>query len=398
MEASAHALPLLDFGTALTLNQKEYEEYVKTEIGPALQQGICQVQFSQDETERMATNRAAAKAAIEEFFKLSKEQKLTCTQDIGMDIHEFFNLSIEKRVAYMDEYQKRTNQMPFESGFMPYGVRRSEDLKEMIQFGIGLSKTFNQKVVGASGNIWPDQYLPHFQEAVMTYYADLQSISRTTLSIIQTYLGLSGDILLANTSDSVNQSRILHYLPLSEAPAELQGDLTFASGHVDRGTVTVIYPEEGLQGLSPETDVYEPITATEGNHVIFTGAAMEIISDGIIPAKYHRVTPTEKTARDGRIAMPFFQNANGNFMFGGTERFPIPVTYHESCVMFGSQILAIQKTAAKLMGDNDSMATTLRSMWQQISQGEKLSTEMEARRVSILHEAAGQCYDPALRS
>lgn len=104
--------------------------------------------------------------------------------------------------------------------------------------------------------------------------------------------------------------RFLHYFGNQEPGSEI------AAGHVDKGGFTLHLYEShaGVERLTYETRVWEPMPLSHKETVIIPGTGLQNRSKGQLKGLCHRVVATEETANNGRYsAVCFFDFAHRRY-------------------------------------------------------------------------------------
>ena len=173
----------------------------------------------------------------------------------------------------------------------------ARDLKEYFQ-------------IGAEGEIPPPDELA---DDILEYRGIAFELGRELLSWIDGQLpedvaSQLEEPLADMLSLKASLLRVLHYFPLTgdEAP-----NAERAAAHEDINLITLLPVSEqpGLQVLDRQGN-WVDVDSSRGALIINTGDMLSEATDGYFPSTTHRVlNPSGETARESRIAIPFFLTA-----------------------------------------------------------------------------------------
>lgn len=367
---------------------EDVRDYVKKEAGPILRHGIVQV----SQHDIPSDVKEAAYTDMRSFFALDEERKAEFVDDMSLGEvtnDDFKAMSNDEKKAHMSQVANARGLRPFERGFVPYGTMRVEDWKDMWQLGPERPSLMFNTQSGAhelkeTPNIWPDKYIPTFRDNTLALYERMKDVCEDGLRIVAIDLDLDPEFFAAHHDQSSDLMRILNYKPYKDAPE----GTTFATAHRDRDAATCIFPESGLQEKEIESGEWVNLETDPGNVVLFTGIVPDGISNGLYPAKIHRV-PAPEPGQLGydtpRMTVPFFKNMDQDFevapvqeairQSGGVVKYPLSMNFGQTARDTGSQWNVVQDYARDEMGLSEV-------------------TDDPA----IVRQAIDAVYDPALRS
>jgi len=154
----------------------------------------------------------------------------------------------------------------------------------------------------AEPNAWPAREpAPGWRQAMLAYFAQMESLGTALLYALTDYLGLPRDEVAARFDQGNSTLRLLNYPPRPEAltvgeplPDELRGDdgrpQLVTGRHTDACALSLLWQREpGLQGQAPDGTWYT--VPPEPNSVsVHLGDVVEQLTGGRLPATPHRVT------------------------------------------------------------------------------------------------------------
>ena len=390
-------LPTLDLGKFRQLYKefnegargfKDVEAFVKQEAAPILRNGIVQVSTHEIPTEV----KEAAYRDMRTFFALSDEEKneyVDAEFISRMPIEDFLSESWEKRDEIKKEHTQETGVRPFERGYAPYGTYTKIDWKDMYQIGperpvkLYDVETGKHRIEEMSDNIWPTDRIATFKQNVTELQERMEAVVQDGLRIVAIDLDLDPEFFASQNQYSLDLLRILNYRPYKDAPEQT----TLAKPHVDRNAGTCMFPESGLQERDIETGKWVDLETDDGNVVLFTGIVPDAISNGLYPAKLHRVPgpkPGDVGYDEPRMTVPFFKGMDQDFQIepvaaavkeAGKVRYPLSMNYGQMARDLGSQWTKAQEYASGEMGLD------------------KVTADHQ-----VIQKAIDAVYDPALRS
>jgi len=215
----------------------------------------------------------------------------------------FFALSQAERDAVL-----LTNSAQYR-GYLPIGARGSDtdrprDLLESFNVGreLGPDDPFVREGKPLHGpNQWPAG-LTGFREAVLDYYATMETLMRRLLDAVGLSMGLPRGALLEHYRQPITQLRLLHY----PAQDDTIHDMIGARPHRDIGVITILLQDD-VGGLEVLNNMGEWVVAPPlpGTLIInFGDMARRMTNDRFLAAQ-HRVV--NRYGRE-RYSVPFFVN------------------------------------------------------------------------------------------
>ena len=179
-------------------------------------------------------------------------------------------------------------------GYHPFAAESTDpdsgpDLKEAFDMALELSMDDPDVTAGKNlhgPNVWP-QNLPGFREALTSYYDALVGLGATLCKCFAIDLGLAEDYFVDKHSKPMAQLRLLHYPELN--PSTYPNQMG-AGEHTDYGSVAILAQDQtgGLEVRGPSNQ-WIPVEPLVGAFVCNLGDMMEIWTNGLYSATYHRV-------------------------------------------------------------------------------------------------------------
>lgn len=148
--------------------------------------------------------------------------------------------------------------------------------------------------------LWPD--MPDFKEAWQAYYAAMEHLAARVMRAFAVALGLAEDHFDPFIANPISALRALHYPATLHAPRENQQR---AGAHTDYGSLTILLPQAGSQGLQVRIDgVWVDVPAPEGAFVINIGDLMARWTSDRWVSTLHRVVA--RPGQPARQSLAFF--------------------------------------------------------------------------------------------
>ena len=166
---------------------------------------------------------------------------------------------------------------------------RQADWKEMLNWSAPLPP--NHPLRRRYPTFYPEPLLPEAAvpgiTAVLTgFHQAIADLQRRFLRVVAVGLGAAEDFFDAVVHDAPTLSRAIHYPPIDQAPAA--GHL-WAAGHHDINLITAL-PRATAPGLQVLVeDRWLDAQPPPGRVIINSGLMLERLSNGLIPAGWHRV-------------------------------------------------------------------------------------------------------------
>ena len=243
------------------------------------------------------------------------------------DTKAFFALPEADKMAY------RVPGGAGQRGYTPFRIETAKDaehpdLKEFWHVGRDLPPGHPH---GLAPNVWPDQ-IPGFRASVGGLYAALDGLGLKLLRGIAHHLNLAPDHFAPAVRDGDSVLRLLHYPPVSGAPAAVR-----AAAHEDINAITLLLgaEEAGLE-LFDRDGSWLAINPPPGSLVVNIGDMLQRATNHVLPSTTHRVVnPAPDRARISRYSMPFFlhfapdyriETLPGCISAERPDRYPEPIT------------------------------------------------------------------------
>ncbi|MDZ7676295.1 MAG: 2-oxoglutarate and iron-dependent oxygenase domain-containing protein [Acidimicrobiales bacterium] len=136
----------------------------------------------------------------------------------------------------------------------------------------------------------PEDDVPGITAVLTEFHDRVFELQRRFLRIVAVGLGAHESYFDPSLTDGPTLNRAIRYPPMSAAPDQPH---TWAGAHTDINLTTVL-PRATTRGLQIETGGAEETTwvdaaPPEGHVIVNTGIMLEHVSNGVIPAGWHRV-------------------------------------------------------------------------------------------------------------
>ncbi|MGB0660734.1 MAG: isopenicillin N synthase family dioxygenase [Mangrovicoccus sp.] len=185
--------------------------------------------------------------------------------------------------------------------------------------------------------LWPDPALmPDFKEKILAFEAANWAVAMKVLSCFALKLGFEAEFFSEahdpNSPEYQSTLRLLHYLPMTNAkPEDFEG--WRAGAHTDFDCLTLLHQKTGQGGLqvAPGKEAVsgawtsvEPVTGIITCNI---GDMLMRWSDDKLLSNPHRVRmPRPDEYLGPRYSIPFFAQANRDFVLQGPEKLYPPIT------------------------------------------------------------------------
>jgi len=185
-------------------------------------------------------------------------------------------------------------------GVQALEVGRPGDLKEIFQCGREPART--------RPNAWPED-LPEFRQTLLAFLDAAKAGCDQLMRAIALSLGLPGNYFVPYHDRTDSTLRLLHYPPLTGAPAP--GQLR-AGAHTDFGGMNLLFQDDegGLEIQSPDGR-WIAAPAIPGTAIVNTGDLISRWTNGMFRSSPHRVVnPTGPAANKDRYSFVLFHSPN----------------------------------------------------------------------------------------
>lgn len=153
--------------------------------------------------------------------------------------------------------------------------------------------------------LWPD--LPGFRTAWEAYYAEMESLAQRVMRVFAAALELPEQFFDQYIDHPISALRALHYPATRDAPQDRQQR---AGAHTDYGSLTILLPQPGSQGLQVQSHDghWVDVPAPQGAFVINIGDLMARWTADRWVSTLHRVVA--KPDQPARLSLAFFHQPN----------------------------------------------------------------------------------------
>ena len=231
---------------------------------------------------------------------------------------EFFRLPlVEKMAASPGDPEIERGFSPPESEGLAYsmGVETPPDLMQAFSLGRPsypdddpLFKTTEHHFFDP--NVWPAR--PQgMQEALETFYVEVNRLSDHVLSRLALALDLNEDFFVDKVSHSIDTLRINYFCVTPDTPEPVAEQFGIGP-HTDYGVMTTMYatPGPGLQIVGPSGE-WVDVHPAGGAFLFNLGDLLAQWTNDRYRSTLHRVVPLKPNGRKAeRISMPFFREGN----------------------------------------------------------------------------------------
>jgi isopenicillin N synthase-like dioxygenase len=185
-------------------------------------------------------------------------------------------------------------------------LRKVPDVKESYEMG----REDNPQMP----NIWlPEDDLPGFRDFFNRFYALCNQLQLDILRALALGLGLDEGYFAAYHQNADNQTRILHYPPVSRELLQRRAAERCAA-HSDFGTITLLFQDRmgGLEVEDPQQPgVFRPVPYVPRAVIVNAGDFLQMWTNDTLKSTLHRVGPPPPADDDSatvpaRYSIPYF--------------------------------------------------------------------------------------------
>jgi len=219
------------------------------------------------------------------------------------------------------------------------GTNAGWEFKSQVRPSTGTpdQKESYQITLPRMAELWPaDESLPGFKARILAFERANWEVAMKVLSCFALKLGFAEDLFTEahDPSSDAYQStlRLIHYLPMTDAkPEDFQG--WRASAHTDFDCLTLLHQKTGQGGLQvapgaeAESGGWTSVEPVTGVITCNIGDMLMRWSDDKLLSNPHRVRmPRPDEYLGPRYSIPFFAQANKDFVLQGPEKLYPPIT------------------------------------------------------------------------
>jgi isopenicillin N synthase-like dioxygenase len=136
----------------------------------------------------------------------------------------------------------------------------------------------------------PEALVPGITEVLQEFHRAIADLQRRFLRVVALAMGCDESFFEEIVSDAPTLTRAIHYPPMAEAPP---GGHLWAAPHGDINLITAL-PRATGPGLEMRVrGEWQPVRPPAGRVIINTGLMLERLSNGLMPAGWHRVVAPE---------------------------------------------------------------------------------------------------------
>ena len=134
--------------------------------------------------------------------------------------------------------------------------------------------------------VLPEEAVPGIAAVLSRFHAAIADLQRRFLRVVALAMGCAESFFEEMVQDAPTLSRALRYPPMPDAPS---GGHLWAAPHADINLITAL-PRATAAGLEVLVDgAWLAAAPPEGRVILNTGLMLERLSNGAIPAGWHRV-------------------------------------------------------------------------------------------------------------
>lgn len=163
------------------------------------------------------------------------------------------------------------------------------DWKEMLNWSQGLPAAHplrRRHPLLYPEPLLPEAAVPGISAVLSAFHQALDDLQRRFLRVIALGLGCAETLFDEITDQAPTLSRALRYPPMAAAPGPTH---VWAAAHADINLITAL-PRASAPGLEVRVeDSWVPASPPEKRVILNTGLMLERLSNGLIPAGWHRV-------------------------------------------------------------------------------------------------------------
>ena len=136
----------------------------------------------------------------------------------------------------------------------------------------------------------PEALVPGITEVLFAFHRAIADLQRRFLRVVALAMGCDESFFEEIVSDAPTLTRAIHYPPMVEAPP---GGHLWAAPHGDINLITAL-PRATGPGLEMRLgSEWQPVRPPAGRVILNTGLMLERLSNGLMPAGWHRVVAPE---------------------------------------------------------------------------------------------------------
>jgi len=150
--------------------------------------------------------------------------------------------------------------------------------------------------------VLPEAVVPGITAVLERFHAALADLQRRFLRVIALGMGCAETFFEEMVHEAPTLTRAIRYPPMAEAPA---GGHLWAAPHADINLITAL-PRATAAGLEVLVEgLWVAAAPPEGRVILNTGLMLERLSNGTIPAGWHRVVAPEGPAGERHSVVQF---------------------------------------------------------------------------------------------
>ncbi len=140
----------------------------------------------------------------------------------------------------------------------------------------------------------PEALVPGISAVLFEFHRALADLQRRFLRPVALAMGCAEGFFEEIVSDAPTLTRAIHYPPMADAPP---GGHLWAAPHADINLITAL-PRATGPGLEMRLEgQWQPVQPPEGRVILNTGLMLERLSNGLMPAGWHRVVAPEGSSQ-----------------------------------------------------------------------------------------------------
>jgi isopenicillin N synthase-like dioxygenase len=148
----------------------------------------------------------------------------------------------------------------------------------------------------------PEALVPGSTKVLMAFHRAIADLQRRFLRVVALAMGCNESFFEEIVSDAPTLTRAIHYPPMAEAPP---GGHVWAAPHGDINLITAL-PRATGPGLQMRVQgEWQLVLPPAGRVILNTGLMLERLSNGLMPAGWHRVVAPPGSS-DARLSVVQF--------------------------------------------------------------------------------------------
>jgi isopenicillin N synthase-like dioxygenase len=257
-----------------------------------------------DETRRAAVVDGVRRSLATGFVYARSDLSEALLDEAYAHLQSFFRLRVEEKARF------RAPGSSGQTGYTGLLVETAAgnahaDWKEMLNWGAPLPSAHplrRRYPMLYPEPVLPEAAVPGIGPVLQRFHRELAELQRRFLRVIALGMGCAESFFDEITQEAPTLSRAIRYPPMAEAPP---GGHLWAAAHADINLITAL-PRATAPGLQVEVNgAWVEALPPPGRLILNTGLMLERLSNGRIPAGWHRVVAPEAGAQERLSVVQF---------------------------------------------------------------------------------------------